>query len=310
MRLLPLPEPSREWDVVGLGDIDVDLFLGVEQLPGRDDKVLGSFLGEYAGGMIANVCCAASVLGLSTAMIGRVGDDAYGTLAVGGLAEHGVDTSLVRMIRRGRTFYCVVMLDGTGEKALIVVDTDCHLPQPDDVDVGSLARARILHLMGDDLEMAIWASREARKRGTLVSVDLEAATAAHGQDALRPLLAHTDVLFMNTAGCHAAFGADADNAAMSGLRMGPQVVVVTLGAGGALARAGAQRARIDGRRVPVVDTTGAGDCFIGAFLSRLLEGWDLAPSTEFAVAAASVSIGAVGSRSRLPSVTQVLDLMN
>lgn len=309
MRLLPLPESPREWDVLGLGDIDVDLFLGVEQLAGRDEKVLGSFLGEYPGGMIANVCCVASTLGASTAMIGRVGDDAYGTLAVQSLDAHGVDTSLVRVVEGGRTFYCVVMLDSTGEKALTVVDTDCHLPRREDVKAESLARARLVHLMGDDLELATWTAQEAHDRGTLVSLDLEAATASHGLDALRPLLSCTDVLFMNSNGCRAAFSAATAVAAARALALGPRVVIATLGAAGAVAVAADQTLRVDGVRMPVVDTTGAGDCFIGAFLTRLLEGWPLAAATRYAVAAASVSIGAVGSRSRIPTQAQVLELI-
>lgn len=310
MTLLPLPDPHREWDVLGLGDIDVDMFLGVERLAGRDEKVIGTFLGEYPGGMIANVCCAASTLGASTAMVGRVGDDAYGAMALQGLTDHGVDTSLVRVIVGGRTFYCVVMLDSTGEKALTVVDTDCHLPRPEDLDAGSLGRTRLVHLMGDDLETANWAAQAAHERGTLVSLDLEAATAAHGLPALSPLLSRTDVLFMNSSGCRSAFAANPDDAAVRALTLGPQVVVVTCGAGGAQAFAGSTKVNVDGLRMPVVDTTGAGDCFIGAFLTRLLDGWELAPTTRFAVAAASVSIGAVGSRNRLPSHSQVLELMN
>jgi len=92
--------------------------------------------------------------------------------------------------------------------------------------------------------------------------------------------------------------------------MGPRVVVVTRGAGGALARGGGATVKVDGLRTPVVDTTGAGDCFIGSFLTRLLDGWSLSDTTRFAVAAASLSIGAVGSRSRLPTHAEALDLMN
>ncbi len=309
-RLLPLPESPREWDVLGLGDIDIDLFLGVEHLAGRDEKVIGAFLGEHPGGMIANVCCAASILGASTAMIGRVGDDAYGASAVRSLDAHGVNTSLVRVIKGGRTFYCVVMLDGSGEKALTVVDTDCHLPRREDVQADSLARTRVVHLMGDDLKLATWTAHEAHDRGTLVSLDLEAATASHGLAALGPLLSRTDVLFMNGNGCRAAFCATPSEAVAQALQLGPRVVVATLGAGGALAATHDAAVEVAGLRLPVVDTTGAGDCFIGAFLTRLLHGWPLAPACHYAVAAASVSIGAVGSRSRLPSHDQVLELMN
>ena len=66
---------SRRWDIVGVGDIDIDMFLRVPVLAGRDEKVPATLLGEHPGGMIANVTCAASALGASTAMVGLVGDD-------------------------------------------------------------------------------------------------------------------------------------------------------------------------------------------------------------------------------------------
>ena len=300
----------RRWDIVGVGDIDVDLYLGVPTLAGPDEKVGAALLGEHPGGMIANVCCAASRVGSATAMMGVVGDDVYGGTAVAGLAEFGVDTSLVRVRAGGRTFFCVIMLDASGEKALTAVDTDCHLPTRDDIDPGAFALTRIVHLMGDDLETATWTANEAQARGARVSLDLEPATAMHGSEALRPLLAATDVVFMNVAGCVTAFGEDLPKAMSAVLDMGPTVSVLTRGAGGVLAVSGDTSVTVAALPLPVVDTTGAGDCFIGAFLNRLLAGWDLAGAARFATAAAALSIGSVGSRTSLPGAAQISALMD
>lgn len=307
---LSFASEARTWDVLGVGDIDVDLYLGVPVLAGPDEKVGAQLLGEHPGGMIANVCCAASRVGARTAMMGVVGDDRYGATAVAGLAEFGVDTSLVRVRAGGRTFFCVIMLDTSGEKALTAVDTDCHLPTRDDIDPDAFARARVVHLMGDDLETATWTAMEAHDRGARVSLDIERSTAVHGPEALAPLLASTDIVFMNVAGCVTAFGADLSKATSAVLDMGPSVCVVTRGAGGVLAVSGGISVAVPALTLPVVDTTGAGDCFIGAFLSRLLEGWDLARAARFATAAAALSIGSVGSRTALPDLAQVSALMN
>lgn len=290
---------SRRWDVVGVGDIDIDMFLQVPALAGRDEKVPAVLLGEHPGGMIANVTCAASLLGGSTAMIGLVGDDAYGAAAVTGLQEFGVDTSLVKVVDGGRTFYCVIMLDSSGEKALTAVMTDCHWPRREDIDPDWFSHARAVHLGGDYLELATWLSQEAKARGALVSLDLEASTAVHGLPALRPLLASADVLFMNHAGHH-LFDPDPARAAEIALDTGPQVVVVTQGAEGVLATSGTHIVRVDAMPGPVVDTTGAGDSFIGAFLMQLLSGQPLDDACRYAVAAASMSIRSIGSRTSLP----------
>ena len=296
----------RVWDLVGVGDIDVDVFLGVENVAGRDDKVLGKLLGEHPGGMIANVCCVASRLGASAAMIGRIGTDPYAEVALKGMQEHGVDTSLVRVVQGGRTFYCVIMLDGSGEKALTAVDTDCHLPRREDIDPDSFTKTRLVHLMGDDLETACWTATEARLRGAKVSLDLEPSTAVHGLRALRPLLENTDILFMNGNGSRMAFGDDTMASAHKALAFGPQVVAITRGAKGATVVDQTNTIHVNALRKPILDTTGAGDCFIGAFLTRLLHGADIASAARYATAAASYAIGSVGSRTSLPTHDMVL----
>lgn len=305
----PTPAHSRRWDIVGIGDIDVDMFLGVTKLAGRDEKVPGLLLGEHPGGMIANVVCAASVLGASTAMIGRVGTDAYAEVALRDLRDFKVDDSMVTIVDGGRTFYCVIMLDESGEKALTAVLTDCHWPQRHDIDPEWFWATRMVHLAGDDLELAIWAAEEAHTRGALVSLDLEASTAVHGVSALRPLLASTDVLFINHSGCR-LFDDDPVRAAELAHRTGPGVVVITQGARGVLASTGAEVLRVDALPAPVVDTTGAGDCFIGAFLTQLLVGHGIGEASRYAAAAASVSIGSVGSRTSLPDRGTVLALVD
>lgn len=307
--LHPAPAGSRRWDVVGVGDIDVDMFLGVPALAGRDEKVPARLIGEHPGGMIANVTCAVSVLGGSAAMVGRVGTDAYGEVAVRGLQDLGVDSSLVTVISGGRTFYCVIMLDDSGEKALTAVLTDCHWPRREEIDPEWFSQTRAVHLAGDDLELATWVGQTARARGALVSLDLEASTAAHGLPALRPLLSNTDVLFMNHEGCRLLHD-DPERALEFAHALGPQVVVVTLGARGVLASDSENVVRVDALEGPVIDTTGAGDCFIGAFLNQVLTGQGIEQASRYAVAAATASIRAVGARTALPDHDGVLALFD
>ncbi len=300
---------GRRWDIVGVGDVDIDMFLAVPVLAGRDEKVPATLVGEHPGGMIANVTCAASALGASTAMIGLVGDDPYGGAAKSGLQEFGVDVSMLTTVPGGRTFYCVIMLDGSGEKALTAVKTECHWPRRDDIDPDFLADTRVVHTSGDYLELAIWLAQQAQARGALVSLDLEASTAVHGLAALRPLLAATDVLFMNHAG-YRLLDDDPLRAAQAAHDLGPSVVAVTLGSAGAITSAAGDVVQVDAMPATVLDTTGAGDTFIGAFLSALLSGSGLDHASRYAVCAAAVSIGSVGSRTSLPDHDTVLDLLS
>lgn len=296
---------QRDWDVLGIGDTDMDIFVKVVDLPGRDEKVLGQYLGEHPGGMIANFCCAASKLGARAAMASVVGDDVRGEPALAGLETCGVDTSQIRVRVEGTTFFCIILLDASGEKALTAVKTDCHMPARTDVDPNAIGRARLVHLMGDDLDFAGWAAREAKSRDTLVSLDMEASTTSRGFAALAELLQDVDIAFVNEVGLRWGFGEDPHEGARELLAAGSSVVVVTMGSKGALVASAEGVAQVPAFRVPVVDTTGAGDCFNGAFAVGYLHNWSLDACGRFASAAAALTVGAVGARTTLPDRAMV-----
>jgi sugar/nucleoside kinase (ribokinase family) len=266
---------------------------------------MGQYLGEYPGGMIANFCCAASRFGARTALATVVGDDRYGEMVIAGLQEYGVAIDEVRVRPGGRTYFCIVLLDGSGEKALTIVETDCLLPNADDIDVESFRQARLVHLMASKLDFAIWIAREAKKRGALVSLDLEPSMIGPAPSSLSELLCNVDLAFPNEAAlCSVSSGSTEENARRL-LEMGPSVVVVTRGVRGCLIATSGEELQIPAFRVPVADTTGAGDCFIGAFVVGSLRGWDLLRCGRFAAAAAALSVTKVGSRSALPHISDV-----
>lgn len=295
---------ERLWDVLGIGDADVDLFLKVDRLPGRDDKVLGAYVGEFPGGIVANFCCAASRLGTRTALASTVGDDRYGAMTLAGLRECGVDISEVRVRQGGQTYFCIVLLDGTGEKALTVVQTDCTSPGRADLDPKAFGRARLVHTTVSDLDLTLWVAREAKERGTIVSIDVEPTTGRELSD-LENLLRHVDLVFPNAAGLGGLFSGDLLEGAQQILHMGPKVVVVTMGADGYLVASRDGTPTFPAYRVPVTDTTGAGDAFNGAFVSGFLQGWDLARCGRFAAATAAISITDIGARTALPNQRDV-----
>jgi sugar/nucleoside kinase (ribokinase family) len=297
---------ERRWDVLAVGDADVDLYLRVSRLPQRDEKVIGSLLGEFPGGISANFACAASQLGMRAGLIAVVGDDRYGEIALQSLRDAGVATELVVVRQGGRTFFCVVMLDDSGEKALTLVVTECIAPQREDINPESLGETRLVHLIANDVDDTTWVAREAKQRGALVSLDIEPTTtidaSPHG---FRTLLSHVDLAFPNAAGLRSLVGGDEIEGAREILRFGPRIVVVTLGAQGCLIVTGDETIRLPGFAVPVADTTGAGDCFIAAFVSGYLNGWGLRRCGTVATAAAAISVTAIGSQSAQPTLAQI-----
>ena len=297
---------ERRWDVLGIGDTDVDLFLSVPRLPRRDEKVLGRYLGEFPGGVIANFCCASSRIGMRTGLVTVVGDDRYGEMAIASLHEASVNTDLVIVKPGGQTFFCVVMLDDSGEKALTLVVTDCIAPLPEDLDPETFGAARLVHLIANDVDVTTWVAREANRRGTLVSLDIEPTTTVDASPAgFKALLSLVDLAFPNAAGLRSLVGGDELAGAREILRMGPKVVVVTMGAQGCLIVTEDETIRLPAYAVPVADTTGAGDCFNGTFVSGYLKGWDLRRCGTVASAAAAISVTKIGSRTALPTLNEI-----
>lgn len=295
---------ERRWDILGIGDADVDIYLDTPRLPGRDEKVLGGLIGEFPGGIVANFCCAASLAGSQVALVSLVGDDHYGEVALAALQVCGVDTSPVVVRQGGRTYFCVVMLDDSGEKALVVVKTECIGPGREDIDVGLIGEARLIHLVANDPELTAWLAEQARERGTLVSLDIEPTTVGSRPE-MRRLLKSVDLAFPNAAGLRELAEGDELAGAREVLDMGPRVVVATLGARGCLVVSKDEAFRVPGIAVTVADTTGAGDCFNGVFTTGYLQGWDLRRCAATATAAAALSVTGVGSRTALAPLAEI-----
>jgi ribokinase len=311
-------------DVVVVGSINQDIVVQVPAPPGPGETVLADAVSITPGGKGANQAVAAARAGASVAMVGRVGDaaaDAAGPALKAGLAEAGVDVSGVRetpAVPSGRAFITVTP---DGENTIVVAAGANASLTADDVDAcaGLLSRASVVVTQ---LEIP----REVTGRLATVCADhgvpliLNLAPAAK----LPPgLLARVTVLVVNEHEAAFLLGepvrpGGAEAAARRLLAVGPSAVALTLGAAGAVwcARGpastgaegtgaggtgaggtgaggtGAGGTGADGGRVPapevrVVDTTGAGDAFVGALAARIAAGEDLHAATAFAVRVAS-----------------------
>ena len=103
------------FDIIGVGDADIDIMLKVDHIPGHDEKVLGQMLGKFPGGMVANYLSAAAAFGAKCGAVVSVGEDDFGRLTLGDLEKRGVDISH-SIVRPGEdTYFTVTNLDASGE---------------------------------------------------------------------------------------------------------------------------------------------------------------------------------------------------
>lgn len=292
------------FDILAVGGVDADLVLTVDHLPTFDEKVIGRLVGRLPGGPAANSACAASRLGLRVAALATVGDDEAAQIIINGYTEFGVDTSLVEVAPDATSPFTVILIDPTGEKAIVVVPGSRPRYPMDRVEQ-ALRRSRAMYMMPGDQAQFLELAQLAQACGAVVMIDVE-ATVGFEPATLARLLAPVDIASFNQDGFIAATGEQPSPEALRRLLdYGPHTVVVTRGAQGALAATADQAAEVQGYRMEVADTTGAGDTFNAAFLCATFDGLALDRRLRFANAAAALSVTSIGPRGFLPTRQEI-----
>ena len=293
-------------DIIGVGDANVDVMISVPYLPSHDEKVRGKLIGYYPGGITANFCSAAAAFGAKVGAVCKLGDDSYGHLSMEDLRGRGVDVSHMAVDSSCETYFCMIQLDGTGEKALTIVETSGFVPKREDIDLGYLRTARRVHMTTLDPELVAYVAEGLEGSGVRLSLDIEATAGKCPPETWARVLPHVDTAFPNEAGLAALTGERSPSAgARQLLARGVGTVVVTCGAEGARIFTHTEQLSVPAFQVAVKDTTGAGDCFNAVFLCGLTRGWGRRKAAQYAAAAAAISIGAVGARTALPDEAYV-----
>jgi ribokinase len=299
-----MSESVRSIELLCIGDISVDTMVSIDHLPRRDEKQWARLIGSFSGGMAANLAVAYSRLGGSVRLFARVGHDANGTLAMEALLGTKIDVSGVDEVD-DPTFWTLSLIDGKGEKSMVEFLSDAiHPPW---TAVGDGVDAKVAYTIGSETAAALEPFRRFQAQGIWTALDADYAE-IDSESSLRELLQSTTVFFCNSDTARRLSGErTAPSAARNLNALGPQTVVITLGRNGALAVDRSDgSARVKGHKVEVVDPTGAGDCFAGAFLYARVRGWPLRASLELANLAAAISTTAYGCQTASPTRESIL----
>lgn len=248
--------------VICAGHVNWDVTLRVDDLPPADGEATIADQRQAGGGSASNAAVVFSGLGVSTRLVGSVGDDEHGRLARRELEGVGVEATLVESPGAATSVKYLVVADD-GEVMVFGNDGANESFGPGDLPDGALAEADHLHLTGQDPESAAAFARLAADVGTPVSFDPGRRI---GDRTYGEALAGVDLVFLNER--------EAEVAASEGLLDDVSTVVVTRGAGGAELRSGEETVTHPGFGVDPVDTTGAGDAFAAGFVTGRFEGDD------------------------------------
>ena len=292
-------------DLVGVGLNATDTLIPLPNYPVRGSKTEYRAVSIMPGGQTASAVVACQCWGLSTRYVGRLGDDDAGRLHRREFARTGVDARIVE-VPGAASPQSLIVVDGGGERTVLCRRDDRLLLQPSDLDRSWIVNARALHVDGYETAAATLAARWAHEAGVPVIADLDETYTG-----VEDLLQYIDYLIVSRDFPGRLTGEPNLERALRRMheRYGCRLTAATLGQDGVLAWDGNQSWLHSAYRVPVVDTTGAGDIFHAGFIYGLLQGWSLDRRLDFACAAAALNCTCSGARGGIRTVADVETLM-
>lgn len=297
-------------DILVVGSLNADLVVRAPRFPAPGETISGEDLAIIPGGKGANQAVAAARQGAQVSMLGRVGSDSFGPTLTNNLQQNHVDTTYV-LTDKSATGTAIIVVDANGQNSIVLSPGANGKVAPPDVDAFSFQDADMLLLQFEiPLETVIHAASLAHQNG--LRVILNPAPARPIPDSL---LADVDLLVPNESELQLLSGQpvtdtdSAKSAAQAVLEKGVKTVIVTLGANGALLVTDEKVTHIPTLKVEVVDTTAAGDAFIGGLAAALLKGKSLEEAVRYGNASGALAATKFGAQPSLPTRDEVERLL-
>lgn len=284
-------------EVIGIENAIMDFNLLMDEIPGTDSF---SRLHDYSwqgGGNVSSAMIAAARLGVKSALVGVLGDDVFGEFCLADYKRHGIDISHMLVDKGSKTTFCVCLAEikKMGRSFLGQGGTRRQLSEQE-LDKDFITSAKYLHL-GHMGPIQVQAAKWARECGITIVEDAGAYNTNTD--------AHTDLIDVFIASEQYYKGLFDDEEYEKNCRTlqarGPGIVVVTLGARGCVGLEGNHYFEIPAfKGMNILDTTGAGDVFHGAFICGMLQGWGAEQCARFASAVSAIKCTRLGGRAGIP----------
>ena len=282
----------------------MDLVMRVGRVPQAGETMFGRGFSQAEGGKGANQAVASARLGAHVAMVGKVGRDGYGAQLGAALRQDGVDVTHVSVSAADATGVAMIMVDDAGENRIVLARGANFSLRAADVDAAAslIGRAALVVLQLEvPMDAVMQAARLAARSGARVVLNPAPAAELPAE-----LLQITDYLIPNETEAELLTGIRVHDAASASeasrvLRgRGVRRVLITLGAQGVFLSDTSSEQLLPARQVAAMDTTAAGDCFIGGLVAGLCEDMPLDQAAQLGILASSLCVMRPGARSSLP----------
>ena len=295
--------------VVVVGSLNMDLVTRASRLPRAGETLVGQTFSTVPGGKGANQAVASARLGAEVAMVGCVGSDAYGTQLRDALQVEGIDCQAVSIVD-GSSGVALIVVDDNSQNAIVIVAGSNGQLTPASLqafDAVLQAADVIICQLEVPMETVGYALKRGRELGKTVILNPAPASAPLPAE----WYASIDYLIPNESEASALSGVTVDSldsakvAATQLIKAGAGKVIITLGAEGALFTDGQVFEHLPAPKVKAVDTTAAGDTFVGGFAAALANGKREAEAIRFGQVAAALSVTRAGAQPSIPTLHDV-----
>lgn len=294
--------------IIVAGSLNMDLVVRSPRHPKPGETLLGSDFLTFPGGKGANQAVAAARVGAITSMIGRVGKDAFGDALLANLKQNGVETRYV-IQDGGASGVALITVSDDGQNTIVVAQGANALLTPEDVDHAAdlfAAGGVLLTQLEVPLESIAHAIELAKSHGIPVLLN-----PAPAQPLDESLLRMVDYLLPNQHELALLTGEEDVEQGVVALRsLGVRNVLVTLGGDGVLLVSETTRVHVPAHQVTPVDTTAAGDAFVGAFGAALAAGRSPLEAVRWGNAAGALAVTRTGAQPSLPTRAEVEELLH
>lgn len=301
---------KKEYDVVGLGVSTIDFLNIVEDFPSEEGVQRAYESKLEGGGPIATAVIAIARLGGKTAMIDSIGKDQVGKLIIIEYLKEGVNAELIK-INSGCTssIASVIVRKADGARSIIYSPGSSPDAEIGDAEAQLIASSQFLHLNGRHPAASLQACLCAKEAGTLVSFD---GGAHRYNDETRNIIKYVDICIAAKDFAQQFSGElNIKKSAEALLESGPSTVVISNGINGSylFTKEIKEYWQAAFELPAIVDTTGCGDCFHGAFLFGLSKSHTVFETIKLASACAALNTRRLGGRSALPYLSEALEFI-
>ena len=299
--------------IIVFGSINMDLVVYSDKQPTKGETILGKSFETFQGGKGANQAVAVAKLGLPVSLIGKVGNDVFGDELLENLNRETVDTSMVVRHKGPSGVAFIYVFEETSENHIIVISGSNKEVKSNQISDKELSTSDVLisQLEVPPSEIEDLFIR-AKNSGTYRMLN-----AAPALEISKNLIRETDLLVMNESELENLSERSVDNENIDSIAEAIKVlnlkttqsIAVTLGSKGVYVYTNQKGDFIDGHKIEAVDTTGSGDCFIGALATHYLKSNDLLDSVNFANKAAALSVTKRGASASMPTLEEVVNFL-